>query len=250
MYNSHISTVLMSSIVVKNVQKNYFFQHQRTLKEFFQALFLGEKTLEQVHALKNVSFEIQKGESVGVLGRNGAGKSTLLKLIAQVSKPTTGSVHINGRLAPLIELGAGFHPELSGRENIFLNAIILGMTEEEVSNKFDEIVEFAEIGEFVDVPIKYYSSGMYVRLAFSIAISTSPDILLVDEVLSVGDYAFQQKCLKKMNEFREKKVTILLVSHDSELVSSFCERVILLDHGTVSFDGNVKEGITRYTEAR
>lgn len=240
----------MSAISLHHVNKNYFMQHQRTLKEFFQALFYGEKTLEQVHALKNVSFHLNKGESVGIVGRNGAGKSTLLKLIAQVSKPTSGTVSVHGKLAPLIELGAGFHPELSGRENIYLNSIILGLTEEEVTQKFDEIVAFAEIQEFVDVPIKYYSSGMYVRLAFSIAISTNPEILLVDEVLSVGDYAFQQKCMDKMNEFKQNNVTIILVSHDSELVSSFCDRVIMLDHGSVVYDGPTAEGIARYKETQ
>lgn len=240
----------MSAISLQHVNKNYFMQHQRTLKEFFQALFYGEKTLEQVHALKNVSFHIHKGESVGIVGRNGAGKSTLLKLIAQVSKPTTGTVTVQGKLAPLIELGAGFHPELSGRENIYLNSIILGLTEEEVRGRFDEIVAFAEIQEFVDVPIKYYSSGMYVRLAFSIAVSTNPAILLVDEVLSVGDYAFQQKCMTKMNEFKKNNVTIILVSHDSELVSSFCDRVIMLDHGSVVYDGPTAEGIARYKETQ
>lgn len=240
----------MSVISLQQVNKNYFMQHQRTLKEFFQALFYGEKTLEQAHALKNVSFCIHKGESVGIVGRNGAGKSTLLKLMAQVSKPTTGTVTVHGKLAPLIELGAGFHPELSGRENIYLNSIILGLTEEEVRGKFDEIVAFAEIRQFVDVPVKYYSSGMYIRLAFSIAVSTNPEILLVDEVLSVGDYAFQQKCMAKMNEFKENKVTIILVSHDSELVSSFCDRVIMLDHGTVVYDGPTAEGIARYKETQ
>lgn len=236
----------MEAISLHSVHKYFYLQHQRTLKELLQAAFFHQKTLERVHALNNVSFTLKKGEAVGFLGKNGAGKSTLLKLIARVSKATKGTVKVNGTMAPLIELGAGFHPELSGRENIFLNGIILGLTEKQIHEKFQDIVTFAEIQDFIDMPIKHYSSGMYVRLAFSIAVSTIPEILLVDEVLAVGDYDFQQKCLKRMKEFKKNGTTIVFVSHDLELVKSFCERVIVMDHGQVIFDGETQKGIDCY----
>lgn len=236
----------MDAISLHSVHKYFYLQHQRTLKELLQAAFFHQKTLERVHALNNVSFTLKKGEAVGFLGKNGAGKSTLLKLIARVSKATKGTVKVNGTMAPLIELGAGFHPELSGRENIFLNGIILGLTEKQIHEKFQDIVTFAEIQDFIDMPIKHYSSGMYVRLAFSIAVSTIPEILLVDEVLAVGDYDFQQKCLKRMKEFKKNGTTIVFVSHDLELVKSFCERVIVMDHGQVIFDGETQKGIDCY----
>ncbi|MFW5703428.1 MAG: ABC transporter ATP-binding protein [Patescibacteria group bacterium] len=236
----------MNAISVSHVDKQFYLQNQKTLKEMLQALVFGQKALDKVHALHDVSFTIKKGESVGILGKNGAGKSTLLKLIAGVSKPTNGTVEVNGKLAPLIELGAGFHPELSGRENIFLNGIILGLTEKEVSERVDEVVSFAGIEEFIDAPIKFYSSGMYVRLAFSIAVSTSPDILLIDEVLSVGDYEFQEKCMKRMETFKKNGVTVILVSHDANLVSSFCERAIILEQGKKVFDGDSKKAIASY----
>lgn len=236
----------MDAISLHSVHKYFYLQHQRTLKELLQAAFFHQKTLERVHALNNVSFTLKKGEAVGFLGKNGAGKSTLLKLIARVSKATKGTVKVNGTMAPLIELGAGFHPELSGRENIFLNGIILGLTEKQIHEKFQDIVTFAEIQDFIDMPIKHYSSGMYVRLAFSIAVSTIPEILLVDEVLAVGDYDFQQKCLKRMKEFKKNGTTIVFVSHDLELVKSFCERVIVMDHGQVIYDGETQKGIDCY----
>ena len=233
-------------ISFKNVDKYFYFQHQKTVKEFIQAIFVQQKTLEKVHALKDISFEIKKGESVGIVGRNGAGKSTLLKLIANVSQPTKGTVEISGRIAPLIELGAGFHPELTGMENIVLNGVILGLKESYIKSKVEDIVEFAEIRDFIDVPIKYYSSGMYLRLAFSVAIFTDPEILLLDEILSVGDALFQTKCINKMKEFKEKKVTMILVSHSSELVKHFCDRVLYLKHGELKYDGPVEEGLKMY----
>ncbi|HEX7542913.1 MAG TPA: ABC transporter ATP-binding protein, partial [Patescibacteria group bacterium] len=198
----------------------------------------------------NISFKIKKGETVGVIGKNGAGKSTLLKLMAGVSSPTTGSVKITGRISPLIELGAGFHPELSGKENIFLNGVILGMEEKFLVDKFQEIVDFSEIDmKFIYTPVKYYSSGMYMRLAFAVAIFTQPDILLIDEILSVGDTAFQAKCLKKMNEFKRLGVTTIFVSHALEMVKQFCSRVIYLKEGKVEFDGKVEEGINKYIKS-
>jgi len=237
----------MGEIEFVNVDKYFYLQHQKTIKELVAAIFHQKKTLERVHALKNVSFKIKKGETVGVIGKNGAGKSTLLKLMAGVSSPTTGSVRITGRISPLIELGAGFHPELSGKENIFLNGVILGMEEKFLIDKFQEIVDFSEIDmKFIYTPVKYYSSGMYMRLAFAVAIFTEPDILLVDEILAVGDTAFQAKCIKRMEEFKKEGVTTLFVSHSMESVKSFCDRVIYLKEGKVEFDGGVEEGIKKY----
>lgn len=237
----------MGEIEFVNVDKYFFLQHQKTIKELVAAIFHRKRTLERVHALKNVSFKINKGETIGVIGKNGAGKSTLLKLMAGVSSSTSGKVKINGRISPLIELGAGFHPELSGKENIFLNGVILGMEEKFLIDKFQEIVDFSEIEmKFIYTPVKYYSSGMYMRLAFAVAIFTQPDILLIDEILSVGDTAFQAKCLKKMDEFKKSGVTTIFVSHSLEMVRSFCSRVIYLKNGKMEFDGDVAQGIDKY----
>ncbi len=237
-----------SAISFENVHKYFYFQHQKTLKEFVQALFVQRKTLERVHALKDVSFNIKKGESVGVIGRNGAGKSTLLKIMAGVSSQTTGKVAVNGRVVPLLELGAGFHPELTASENIYLNGVILGLKEKYIDNILKDIINFAEISEFIDVPVKYFSSGMYMRLAFSVAIFVEPEILLVDEILSVGDVAFRRKCLKKMMEFKNKGVTIIFVSHDLKTVESFCDRSIYLKDGGVQYDGDVKTALKLYQD--
>lgn len=237
----------MSVISFQSVNKYFYLQHQKTLKELLQAVFLQNKTHERVHALQDVSFDIQKGETVGIIGKNGAGKSTLLKLVAGVSFPTSGKAEMNGKIAPLIELGAGFHPELSGKENIFLNGVILGMDETFLVEKFQEIVDFSEIDmQFIYTPVKYYSSGMYMRLAFSVAIAMMPDIFLIDEILAVGDAGFQQKCMKKMNEFKANGVTTIYVSHSMATVRDFCDRVIYLKSGSVVFDGNAKEGVDRY----
>ena len=237
----------MGEIEFVNVEKYFYLQHQKTLKELVEAIFHRKKTLERVHALKNVSFKINKGEAVGVIGKNGAGKSTLLKLIAGVSSPTSGKINAIGRISPLIELGAGFHPELTGKENIFLNGVILGMEEKYLIEKFKAIVDFSEIDmKFIYTPVKYYSSGMYMRLAFSVAVFTQPDLLLVDEILAVGDTAFQIKCLKKMEEFKKLGVTTIFVSHALETVKSFCSRVIYLKEGRIEFDGGVEEGIRKY----
>jgi ABC-type polysaccharide/polyol phosphate transport system ATPase subunit len=235
-----------NAIQLAGVHKYFFLQHQKTLKELVQALFTKQKTLERVHALNNISFSIKKGETVGILGRNGAGKSTMLKLIAGVSRPTQGELEVKGRISPLLELGAGFHPELTGEENIYLNGVILGLAEKDIKARFKEIVDFSEIQEFINTPVKYYSSGMYMRLAFSVALFVDPEILLVDEILSVGDIAFQKKCMDKMNEFKKKNVTIIFVSHSLETVQDFCERVIYLRNGSLAFDGDVREGIALY----
>lgn len=235
-------------IVFSNVEKYFYLQHQKTLKELIQAMFTRSKTLERVHALKKVSFSIKKGESVGIIGRNGAGKSTVLKLMAGVSSATKGTVEVHGRVAPLIELGAGFHPQLTGRENVYLNGVILGLKESFIASKFDEIVDFAEIKDFIDVPVKYYSSGMYMRLAFAVSVFVDPDILLIDEILSVGDVAFQKKCITKMREFKKREITIIFVSHDLNTISDFCDKVIYIKDGEIAFEGDTKKGIEHYTQ--
>jgi len=201
---------------------------------------------ENFWALKNVNFEIKQGEVVGIVGRNGAGKSTLLKVLSRITDPTEGRVAIWGRVSSLLEVGTGFHPELTGRENIFLNGAILGMTRQEIRNKFDEIVDFSEVEKFLDTPVKRYSSGMYVRLAFAVAAHLEPEILVVDEVLAVGDAEFQKKCLGKMGEVGKEGRTVLFVSHNMSAVRNLCQRAICLKSGTVEFDGEVEAVIEKY----
>ena len=197
-------------------------------------------------ALKDVSFEVKQGDVVGIIGRNGAGKSTLLKILSRVTGPTSGNIKIKGRVASLLEVGTGFHPELTGRENVYLNGTILGMRKAEIDKKFDEIVAFAEIEKFIDTPVKRYSSGMYVRLAFAVAAHLDPEILIVDEVLAVGDANFQKKCLGKMGEVSKNGRTVLFVSHNMEAVQSLCSKGILLSKGNVEYDGNIVEVIKKY----
>lgn len=197
-------------------------------------------------ALRGVSFSVQSGEVVGVIGRNGAGKSTLLKVLSRITEPTSGSATLRGRVASLLEVGTGFHPELSGRENIYLNGAILGMTRAEVRRKFDEIVAFAEVDQFIDTPVKRYSSGMYVRLAFAVAAHLEPEILIVDEVLAVGDAAFQKKCIGKMSDVSKRGRAVLFVSHNMQAVNSLCSRVILMRDGRCELDGTTQEGVKAY----
>ena len=197
-------------------------------------------------ALKNATFDIARGENVGIIGLNGAGKSTLLKILSRITTPSEGTGRVEGRLGALIEVGTGFHQELTGRENVFLYGSILGMTRQEIERKFDAIVEFSEIGDFIDTPVKRYSSGMYVRLAFSVAAHLDPDILLLDEVLAVGDFTFQRKCLDFAHELERKGATILFVSHNMFSIKSMCQRVIYLKKGEIVFDGSVDEGLRRY----
>ncbi len=234
------------AISIKGVSKLFRLQKQRTFKELLPALAGGEKAVESFWALKDINLEIKKGEIVGIIGPNGAGKSTLLKLMAEVTKPTKGEITINGDIAPLIELGAGFHPELTGRENVTLNGVILGMSKQQVAKKFKEIVDFAELWEFIDQPIKHYSSGMYLRLAFSVAVHTKPDILLIDEILAVGDANFQAKCFAKMEEFKKEGVTIILVSHALGQIQEFCNRAVYLDDHKIIMDGRVDKTCNRY----
>jgi lipopolysaccharide transport system ATP-binding protein len=206
--------------------------------------------VEEFWALKNVSFEVKQGEVLGIVGRNGAGKSTLLKILSRITEPTEGRVLLRGRVASLLEVGTGFHPELTGRENVFLNGAILGMTQREIRKKFDEIVAFAEVEKFLDTPVKYFSSGMYVRLAFAVASHLEPEILVVDEVLAVGDSEFQKKCLGKMNEVsRQEGRTVLFVSHNLAAVAELTDRALLLSSGTVEVDGTVSDVLSSYLAA-
>jgi lipopolysaccharide transport system ATP-binding protein len=207
-------------------------------------------TLEEFHALKDVSFEVNRGEVVGIIGRNGAGKSTLLKILSRITEPTNGRVRIKGRVASLLEVGTGFHPELTGRENIFLNGGILGMKRQEIKRKFDEIVTFAEIDKFLDTPVKRYSSGMYVRLAFAVAAHLDPEILLIDEVLAVGDADFQRKCLGKMGRVAKEGRTVLFISHSMGSIGTLTERCVLLDSGQVILDGDTQSVIHQYLSAK
>ncbi len=203
---------------------------------------------EYFWALKDVSFGVKPGETFGVIGENGSGKSTLLKLMSGIIGPDSGTIAINGRVSALLELGAGFHPDLTGRENIYMNGSIMGLTHAEISRRFDEIVRFSELEEFIDTPIKHFSSGMYMRLGFSIAVHVDPDILLIDEVLAVGDQSFQQKCLDKIRDFKRRGKTIVFVSHDLNTVSQLCSRAIWLNHGTVAARGTTQRVIDFYRE--
>jgi lipopolysaccharide transport system ATP-binding protein len=207
---------------------------------------LTPTTNDMFWALRNVSFSVSRGEVVGVIGRNGAGKSTLLKVLSRITEPTEGEARISGRVGSLLEVGTGFHPELTGRENVFLNGAILGMKRREITRKFDEIVAFAEVEKFIDTPVKHYSSGMYVRLAFAVAAHLEPDILIVDEVLAVGDFAFQQKCLGKMGAVASGGHTVLLVSHNMGAIEALCDRGIVLEGGSVSFCGSQTDAIALY----
>ncbi len=202
---------------------------------------------EKFKALDNISFEVKKGERIGIIGHNGAGKSTLLKLISRVTGPTDGKIYLNGRVASMLEVGTGFHPELTGRENVYMNGAILGMTKKEIDAKMEDIIEFSEVRQFIDTPVKRYSSGMYVKLAFSVAAHLDSEIMIMDEVLAVGDLAFQNKCIKKMkNVSKIDNRTILYVSHNMNTVRELCNRVIVLDKGKIVFDGDVNEGISIY----
>ena len=253
-------------IQVEGLSKSYLVGHQSGDREKYTALrdVIGRQVkslarnassmlrgkqivhgdeVEEFWALNDVSFEISQGEVVGIIGRNGAGKSTLLKVLSRITEPTRGRIRLNGRVASLLEVGTGFHPELTGRENIFLNGAILGMTRSEIKRKFNEIVDFAEVEKFLDTPVKRYSSGMYVRLAFSVAAHLEPEILVVDEVLAVGDVQFQKKCLGKMSSVATAGRTVLFVSHNMSAIEQMCSRTIILKCGSIAFDGDKQSGI-------
>jgi len=249
----------MIAIKVENLSKKYIISHQkrerytalrdvlaRKAKEIFSSRKSPQITTEDFYALKDVSFEVQCGDRIGIIGRNGAGKSTLLKILSRITEPTKGRVTLNGRVASLLEVGTGFHPELTGRENIFLNGAILGMSKAEIKRKFDEIVAFAETEKFLDTPVKYYSSGMYVRLAFAVAAHLEPEILVVDEVLAVGDAQFQKKCMNKMGSVAQEGRTVLFVSHNIGAIRKLCNKAVLLKNGKLQAQGEVSEVVNRY----
>ncbi|MBC7881208.1 MAG: ABC transporter ATP-binding protein [Anaerolineae bacterium] len=245
----------MSVISVENISKQYTLgvaQKQRSLRETLtegvRGLFQKRETVPESSfwALKDVSFEVAEGDRVGIVGRNGAGKSTLLKLLSRISEPTTGRISLRGRVASLLEVGTGFHPELTGRENIYLNGAVLGMSKAEIARKFDEIVDFSEVERFLDTPVKRYSSGMYVRLAFAVAAHLEPEILVVDEVLAVGDAQFQKKCLGKMEDVSSSGRTVLFVSHQMSSVTTLCNKGIWLVNGQVAMTGDVEEVTSQY----
>ena len=245
----------MNAIEVVHASKVYRrYGHKKQFATLKSALLRGSlirdlKPDETFTAVRDVSFTVPAGRTLGVIGRNGSGKSTMLKLVAGITKPTTGSVTVNGRISALIELGAGFHPEISGRENVFINGIMLGLSKREVARRFDEIVEFAELKDFIDAPVKTYSSGMYMRLGFAVAIHVDPDVLLVDEVLAVGDEGFTHKCLDKFAEFKRRGKTILLVTHALPMVERFCDEALWLDHGEKMGMGDPKRIVGAYVTA-
>lgn len=208
--------------------------------------FKNDDAQDVIWAIKDISFEVNNGEILGIIGKNGAGKSTLLKILSRIVEPTIGQATVNGRVASLLEIGTGFHQELSGRENIYLNGTILGMKKREINKNFDDIVEFSEVGKFIDTPVKRYSSGMYVRLAFAVAAHLNPEVLIIDEVLAVGDVAFQKKCLGKMSETAKSGRTVIFVSHNMHTIQSLCTRTILLDGGKIIKDGNTHEVVSSY----
>ena len=240
----------MNRVSFDNVVQHFRVIRERpdTLRETFARLFRNHSRYHSFDALKGVSFEVTDGQIVGLVGPNGSGKSTILKIIAGVYRPTAGVVRINGKVAGLIELGAGFHSDLTGRENILLNGLLLGLSKREIRSREQQILDFAELGEFIDSPVKQYSSGMFMRLGFAVATEVDPDILLIDEILAVGDASFQQKCMGRIDEFRQRRKTIILVSHDLTTVRRLCQRVLLIQSGRIRADGTPAEVLDSYEE--
>jgi len=243
----------MQVVTVENLSKLYHLGERspNSLRDLLGGYFGGSRqgrATNELWALRGVSFEVEQGETLGIIGRNGAGKSTLLKILSRITKPTSGNAKIHGRVGSLLEVGTGFHNELTGRENIYLNGAILGMKRAEIDRRFDEIVAFSEIEQFLDTPVKHYSSGMYMRLAFSVAAHLEPEVLIVDEVLAVGDTAFQAKCLGKMDEVSRSGRTILFVSHNLGSLAQICKAGLLLDRGNAVFHGGIREAIENYTK--
>jgi ABC-type polysaccharide/polyol phosphate transport system ATPase subunit len=231
-------------VLIEDVEKSFTVRKDNSLKDRIVSLGRARRNKEHYVAVDGVTATIRAGSSVALMGPNGSGKSTLLKLIGGILSPSAGTIRTRGRVAALLELGAGFHPDLSGRENVFLNAALMGMSRDETEARFDEIVDFADIGEFIDSQVKFYSSGMFIRLAFAVAVHTDPDILIVDEVLAVGDEAFQRKCMSRIRQFQTEGRTIILVSHSAAQVTDICDRGIVLDHGHVVFDGTANAAVS------
>ena len=229
-----------------NIYKNQFQKLAKLSRDVFG--LKDSSTVKKFHALKGISFEAQRGESIGILGRNGAGKSTLLQIICGTLTPTSGKIEVHGRLSALLELGAGFNPEFTGRENVYINAAILGLTKKELEERFDSILDFADIGDFIEQPVKNYSSGMFMRLAFAIASSVDPDILIIDEALAVGDVRFQSKCFRRINELKSKGTTVLLVTHSTEQVTRHCDRAVLIEQGEMLAIGESSIIANKYLE--
>ena len=235
------------AIVIKNLSKDFklFYDKANTLKE--RLLFFKKRNKnDKLHVLKNIDLTIYKGETVGLIGANGSGKSTLLKLMTKILYPNKGKIEVNGKITSLIELGAGFHPDFSGRENIYFNASIFGLTKKEIDKRIEEIIDFSEIRSFIDNPVRTYSSGMYMRLAFSVAVNVDAEILLIDEILAVGDQKFQEKCYKKMESLKSEGKTIVLVTHSMDAVKRFCTRAIWLKDGKINMDGKPEKVVKDY----
>ena len=236
------------AIEIKELWENFRIYQERSGTLKAALVKLKRAVYEEFWALRGVSFSIYKGETFGIIGQNGSGKSTLLKCIAGILQPAKGSIEVHGKISPLLELGAGFHPELTGRENIYINGAILRMTRKQINEKFDEIVAFSELGKFIDTQVKFYSSGMYIRLGFAIAVFSDPAILIIDEVLAVGDEHFKSKCFDKIKEFQSLNKTIVIVTHDMDSANKFCNRLVLLQQGTVQKIGNPAEVIANYLD--
>lgn len=241
---------MSTAILLENVSKKFTIHHQknRSFQDVVVNIFRQNGEREEFWALKHINLAVQRGETIGIIGENGSGKSTLLKLITRILDPTAGKITVSGRVSALLELGAGFHPDLTGRENIYLNGSILGIGRSEMRRKFNEILDFSELERFIDTPIKHYSSGMYMRLGFSVAISVDPDILIIDEVLAVGDEAFQDKCLMKILDMKRNGMTIVLVSHALSTVERLCSRAVWLDHGEIRSEGKAGKVVADYLD--
>ena len=238
----------MEAIILDNISKVFKLHENPVHSVKERMLSLGRAKYREFVALEPLSLSISTGTTLGILGHNGSGKSTLLKVVSGILKPTTGQIRLRGRLASLLELGAGFHPELTGRENVYINAAFLGISRKEIEKRFDDIVEFSELAQFIDEPVKHYSSGMYVRLGFAVAVNLDPDVLLVDEVLAVGDEVFQRKCLDRVRQFQEEGRTIVVVTHAADVVRQVCQRAIVLDHGKLVADGVPGDAIRTFRE--
>ena len=234
------------ALVVRDVTKTFTLRHTRSLKEMAVWAVRGRDLSNEFEALSQVSLTVDEGETVGLIGLNGSGKSTLLKLLSGVMRPDAGEIRVRGRVAGLIEVGAGFHPDLTGRENVFLNGAILGMSRADIKSRFQDIVDFSEIERFIDTEVKFYSSGMFLRLAFSVAVHTDPDVFLIDEILAVGDEPFQKKCLTRIEELQTQGKTLVIVTHDLDMVEKLCDRGVVLDRGVKAYDGPAAGAVERF----